>query len=160
MAICRRILLTYVRLCTSLLLHFVFISIVITRVVQSSDWPWAAVFSPLFLFDFICVIYLFIYAGGLIRDKIEGDPNEHNTSCFPHQVASPVPLTFYIVGLLIKVIAEVLLVVHLSNGSIPFYVSSIFIMLFLLVLSCGMFVYSIKPTVEWWKENRSSLSLF
>ena len=67
---------------------------------------------------------------------------------FPHQRASPLPPIFYCIGLLTKVIAEILLVVHLDNGGVPFYVVGIFLALLFATMAVGMMFYSLKPTLQ------------
>lgn len=148
MGACSRILCTYLRLGIILFLHAVFIITVISRAIGSSTWSWPAIFTPLFLFDVICVIYFVIYMVGLIRDKLEDDPRYHNTMFFPHQKASPLPPIFYCIGLLTKVIAEILLVVHLDNEGVPFYVVGIFLALLFATVAVGMMFYTLKPTLQ------------
>ena len=149
MGLCLRILFAYGRLGVIASLHLVFAAMLISRVLEdSSNIPWVAVFSPLFLFDAVAVIYLILYVAGFIRDIVEADSRPSNTSCFPHQRAGPLPPIIYGLALLFKVVAEILLVLHLSNDSPPFYVSGIFFMLMLLVISVGLFVYAVKPSVK------------
>ena len=149
MGLCLRIIYAYVRLGVIGGLHLVFAATVISRALDdSSDLSWAAVFSPLFLFDAISIVYLVIYIAGLIRDIVDGDSRPSNTSCFPHQQAGPLPPIVYGLALFFKVIGEILLVTFLSIGSPPFYVSAIFFMLMLLVATAGFFVYSVKPSFK------------
>lgn len=152
MGLCLRILFAYGRLGVIASLHLVFAAMLISRVLDSSNIPWAAVFSPMFLFDVVAVIYLILYVAGFIRDIVEADSRPSNTSCFPHQRAGPLPPIIYGLALLFKVVAEILLVLHLSDDSPPrsppFYVSGIFFVLMLLVISVGLFVYAVKPSVK------------
>lgn len=148
MGACSRILCTYLRLVIILSLHTVFIITVISRVIGSSTWSWPAIFTPLFLFDVICVIYIVVYMVVLIRKKLEDDPSYHNTMIFPHQRVSPLPPVFYCIGVLTKVIAEILLVVHLDNGGVPFYAVGIFLALLFAAVAVAMMFYSLKPTLK------------
>jgi hypothetical protein len=94
-------------------------------------------------------VYLIIYTGGYIRDKLEHESRRHNTYCFPHQNAGIMPLIFYIIGLITKILAEVGLVAHLeTEGAVPFYVSAVFMSMFFVVLSVGLFLFAFKPTAQ------------
>ena len=149
MGLCLRVIYAYARLGAIGGLHLVFVATVISRALdESSNLSWAAVFSPLFLFDAISIVYLIIYIAGLVRDIVRDDSRASNTSCFPHQRAGPLPPIVYGLALFFKVIGEILLVIFLSIGSPPFYVSAIFFMLMLLVATAGFFVYSIKPSFK------------
>lgn len=143
-----KVILVYIRLCLVGCAHVVFISIVLSRVLGAFKWPWAAVFSPLFLFDLISLVYLIIYICGLISNKLRQYSTPHNTICFPHQRASVGPPIFYSTGLVFKILAEILLVLYLDTGTPPFYVSSIFFMCLFLTLTVGHLTYSLKPNIK------------
>lgn len=139
--------LVHIRAISNLVLHTCFVSLVLSKVSNSLDWAWAAVFFPVFAHDGLTIIYYIIYLCGFCWAWAVDEDEDSTTPCFPGQKPRVMTLLFSGLGLLLKITAEVLLVVFLSGAGIPFYVCGIFLCLFFLLLTSSMFYYSIKPTV-------------
>ena len=138
----------YFRAIANLVLHACFVSLVLSKVSNSLTWAWAAVFFPVFAHDGLTIVYYLIYAcGACCAWVMEEEEEDSTTVCFPGQKPRVTTLLFSGLGLLLKITAEVLLVVYLSSSGFPFYVCGIFLCLFFLLLSSAMLYYSIKPPV-------------
>lgn len=147
MGSCKKAVLVYSRLILYMSLNIIFVCMLLVKLIQSSVWSWGIVFSPLFLFDLILIVYVILYVYGLIKDRLIQSTGGYMV-CFPHQRANPVPPILYATGTLSKILAEILLVLYLDRGTPPFYVSSIFIMGTLISAIVGLLIYSIKPIVK------------
>ncbi len=141
----------YIRLLWIYLLHAVFLSLLLTKVLRDLDWNWFYVFAPLFVWDGISllyfVLYLVSYVAKLINDYDDDDYDEWVTFCFPMQSISILTLVFYAVGLPLKVAAEILLCFSLRN-SVPFYVPGILFCILFLWVGGVLLLYSLKPALR------------
>lgn len=138
----------YFRAVANLALHTCFVSLVLSKVSNSLTWAWAAVFFPVFAHDGLTILYYIIYTcGSCWAWTMEDDEEDSTMLCFPGQKPRVMTLLFSGFGLLLKITAEILLVVYLSGTGIPFYVCGIFLCLFFLLLTSAMLYYSIKTTV-------------
>ena len=145
-----KLVVVYFRVGMTFALHTLFAVLVLIKVTEKNEWSWAAIFSPVFCFDAVFLVYYLIYLCGYVRDKLYADSRPSNAPCFPGQRASALPLVFYGVGMPLKLATEVVLVLHLLDGfQIPFYVVGILLCLLFALLTVSMGFYSLKPTFVW-----------
>lgn len=148
-----KLVLLYIRVGLSLACYSIFLILVLIKVIQNNDWPWAVVFIPVICFNAIAMFYYAIYLAGYIRDKLTtnySSTRTDNTPCFPHQRSSIVPLIFYGLGVPLKLVIEVLVIIHLQGDTaIPFYAIGILLIIFFSILSVAMGYYSLEPTAIW-----------
>ena len=151
MGVKKKLVIVYFRVGLSFLLHVIFAIFLLVKVSSNdSGFPWGAVFSPIFCFDGVLTIYYIIYLASYIRERICRVPVGTSPLCFPGQFASIVPVIFYGIGIPLKLAAEIVLVLHLTQGSVvPFYAAGILLCLFFSVLTVGLAIDSLRPTFEW-----------
>lgn len=143
----RKAVFIYFRAIANLVLHTCFVCLVLSKVSDSLTWTWPAVFFPVFTHDGLTIIYYFIYAGGCVWAWAMDEGEESTTPCFPGQKPKVLTLLFSGLGIVLKLAAEIVLVVYLSGSGVPFYVCGILLCLFFILLTSAMFYYSVKPTV-------------
>ena len=140
------VLLQYFRLSWILGLHGLFVALLLSRVLQGTDWSWFLTFIPLFLFDGLAAVYWVFYLIGYIVRKVNEEEEEESV-CFPKQTMSIVVVIFYAGGLPLKVAAEILLCFALSKA-VPYYVPGILFCLLFLGIGVILAFYSLKPPLS------------
>ena len=156
---CSTSVLLYLRLGWIYLLHVIFSGLLLAKLLEDTSWNWFLVFIPIFVFDALCAVYwinyLCTYIGLRLDDELYGSitdtlciPNydeDYHRVCFPRQSISALVLLLYIVGILLKLVSEVLLCLAL-NGTISFIApGSVYSMLFF-GAGLSLLYFSLKPT--------------
>ena len=151
--------LLYIRLGWIYLLHVAFSGLLLAKLVEETSWNWFVVFVPVFVFDVLCGVYWVTYLVTYARLKNDGDLDDdivdtlcipsfsesYNPTCFPRQSMSALVLLLYLIGILLKLVSEVLLCLAL-NGTISFIApGSVYSVLFLGV-GLSLLYFSLKPT--------------
>ena len=137
----------YLRVLFHLVSATLFGVFVIAKLEEGINWSWAAVFTPLFMMDVVCCVYYPIYLGGLLNKKYliricNGD------LCFQNQNAGLVPAVLYPVGVASKLLAEILLILHLEVA-VSFIPCGVFLMIFFATLTISMLIDTIKPNFQY-----------
>lgn len=143
-----KFVLQYLRVFLILALHAIFVLLTLTRVSGDESWNWAFVFIPLFIFDVLSVIYWTLYLVSYIITRRD-DEFSWTERVFPGQSPSLLTLIAYGVGIPLKIVAEILLVLHLQEPSIvrAFIPAIFFTLLFLeagLVSACEAAIPIVK----------------
>lgn len=159
-------ILVYIRLSLIYGLHTLFGTLLLSRVVAETRWNWFLVFIPLFIFDFISVIYWIIYLVTYIwmrvNDELDDDignragggvcimfyDEDYKPICFPQQSMSLLVIILYFLAIPTKVAAQILLCLALGN-TISFYIPGVLFCLLFLGAGIGMLCMSLKPTLRY-----------
>lgn len=131
-----KFVLQYLRVFLIIVLHAIFVLLTLTRVSGDESWNWAFVFIPLFIFDAVSMVYWTLYLMAYIVMR-RGDEFIWTKRVFPGQSLSLLTLIAYGVGIPLKVVAEILLVLHLQEpSSVRAFIPAIFFTL--LFLEAGL----------------------
>lgn len=145
--------LQYIKVLCILGLHVVFVVLTLVRATSGAQWSWFIPFIPLFVFDVISVVYWIGYLIAYIYNKWTGlDLDEEDSKLlqfFPKQTISLLVLLAYALGIPLKVVAEILLALHLSDpGSIRTFVPALLFMLLFLEIGIVAVIQMLKPIVR------------
>ena len=149
----KKLVILYVRVGLTFALHVLFGVLLLVKVsenVSEADkYPWAGVFMPIFCFDILLIVYYFIYLFGYIRKKVYSIPRGNSAFCYPGHNPSVFPVVFYGLALPLKIAAEIVLVLHLHEEvQIPFYAVGFLLSMFFSVLTVGIAVDGLRPTIR------------
>ena len=148
----KKLVIVYLRVGLSFAFHVMFGILLLVKVSETvseeDKYPWAGVFMPMFCFDVLLAIYYFIYLFGYIRNKMYSIPRGNSAFCYPGHTPSVFPVVFYGLAIPLKIAAEIVLVLHLHEVLIPFYAVGILLCLFFSVLTVGIAVDCLRPTVK------------
>jgi hypothetical protein len=152
--------LLYLRLGWIYLLLVIFSGLLLAKLLEGTSWNWFIVFVPVFVFDGLCAVYwisyLCTYIGLRLDDELDDGTTgnslciptydvDYHSVCFPRQSISILVLLLYVVGILLKLVSEVLLCLAL-NGTISFIApGSVYSVLFF-VAGLSLLYFSLKPT--------------
>ena len=124
--------LLYARVSVILSLHGLFVLLVLLRTLSSNEKrspSWYVVFSPLFVFDTLAIIYWCLYLFSYVAVKRDEDSlwSGRNSSIFPGQRISLLYLVAFAVGIALKMATEILLSLLLEDRSVRLFVPAIFL---------------------------------
>lgn len=158
---CSTSVLLYLRLGWIYLLHVIFSGLVLAKLLENTSWNWFIVFVPVFVFDALCgvywISYLCTYIGLRLNDELDSSttctntlciPNydeDYHSECFPRQSISVLVLLLYLVGILLKLVSEVLLCLAL-NGTISFIAPGSAYSVLFFGVGLSFLYFSLKPT--------------
>lgn len=156
---CSTSVLLYLRLGWIYLLHVIFSGLVLAKLLEDTSWNWFIVFVPVFVFDALCGVYWISYLCTYIKLRLDDEldnsatnilctPNydeDYHSHCFPRQSISVLVLLLYLVGILLKLVSEVLLCLAL-NGTISFIAPGSTYSVLFFGVGLSFLYFSLKPT--------------
>ena len=153
---CKSVLL-YVRLAVFLGLHTLFVSLALAQGLSSDGAvSWYVVFSPLFVFDLLSVVYMVFYLASYVTLRRDGDSvwSRRYSTLFPGQKFSLVLLLAYAVGILLKVTAEILVLLRLEDvSSVGVIVPAILLMVLFAGVGLLALGQALVPMLNMWTHS-------
>lgn len=155
---CIRVL-QYVRVSFLLGLHALFVLLTLARATGDDAWDWYFAFIPLFVFDALSIVYWIHYLISYIAVKRGSNVRWIGRN----SVLPPGGLSFslrhlmaYGVGIPLKVVAEVLLMLHLQHPeNIRVFVPAVLFMLLFLEVGVVAVCTAVAPMVKTFRNTPS-----